>query len=84
MNHQLLNNRPKDSSPEEFKKAWDNSSYVFEALWKTLNEYIAENDKVRKDDFSCPNHYAKLAYQAGLIEAYTKVITLLPASAKPI
>lgn len=84
MNSQLLNNRAKDSTPEEFKKAWDNSGYVMEALWKTIDGYIVENNKVKKDDFNCPNHYAQLAYQAGLIEAYTRVLSLLPVSAKPI
>jgi hypothetical protein len=84
MNSQLLNNRPKDSTPEEFKKAWDNSSYVFEALWKTIEGYIADNNKVKKDDFSCPNHYALLAYQAGLSEAFNRILTLLPESAKPL
>lgn len=83
MNKSLLNNRPEDSTPEEFKKAWDNNSYCLEALWKTLDMWIAENDKVKKDDFSCPNHYAKLAYQAGYTEALSRVIDLLPLSAKP-
>jgi hypothetical protein len=82
MNKLLLNNRPKDSSVEEFTKAWDNASYVMEALYKTLNTLIAENDKVARDDFSCPNHYAKLAYQAGLCKAYETISNMLPNSAK--
>ena len=82
MNKLLLNNRPKDSSEEEFIKAWNNSSYVMEALYKTLHGLIAENDKVNKDDFDCPNHYAKLAYQAGLTKAFDIVVKMLPESAK--
>lgn len=83
MNKLLLDNRPSDSTPEEFKKAWDNSGYVLEALYITLNTLILQNNKVKKDDFDCPNHYAKLAYQAGLSEAWKQVIDMLPESAKP-
>jgi hypothetical protein len=83
MNKLLLNNRPSDSTPEEFKKAWDNSGYVFEALYKTLESFIAQNEDVKKDDFDCPNHYAKLAYQAGLNQAWKQVLDMLPESAKP-
>jgi hypothetical protein len=84
MNSNLLRLRPKDSSPEEFKKAWDNSGYVLEALYKLLEEQMATNNKVNKDDFDCPNHYAKLAYQAGYSNALEMVKDLLPASAKPM
>jgi hypothetical protein len=84
MNSNLLNNRPSDSTAEEFKKTWDNSGYVMEALYKTLQGFINENNKVKKDDFDCPNHYAKLAYQAGFSNALEMVKDLLPASAKPI
>lgn len=83
MNKLLLDNRPSDSTPEEFKKAWDNSGYVMEALYKTLQGFIAQNEEVKKDDFDCPNHYAKLAYQAGLNKAWKQVIDMLPESAKP-
>jgi hypothetical protein len=83
MNKVLLDNRPQDSSPEEFKKAWDNSGYVLEALWKTLGAFIEQNNEVKKDDFDCPNHYAKLAYQAGLNKAWKQVMDMLPESAKP-
>jgi hypothetical protein len=83
MNKSLLNNRPEDSDPQEFEKAWHNSGYVLEALWKTLDGWILENSKVKKDDFDCPNHYAKLAYQSGMNEALKRVIELLPESAKP-
>ena len=83
MNSLLLKNRPEDASPEEFKKAWDNSGYVFEALWKTITEWMKENETIRKNDFDCPNHYARLAFQAGLNESLERVIGLLPPSAKP-
>jgi hypothetical protein len=44
---------------------------------------MATNNRVSKDDFDCPNHYAKLAYQAGYSNALEMVKDLLPASAKP-
>lgn len=83
MNKLLLDNRPSDSTPEAFKKTWDNSGYALEALYKTLQSFIAQNEEVKKDDFDCPNHYAKLAYQAGLNKAWKQVIDMLPESAKP-
>lgn len=84
MNSQLLKNRPKDSSAADFEKAWDNSGYVLEALWKTIEQFAKENEKVSKSDFDCPNHYARLAYQAGMNNAYWTIISMLPQSAKPI
>lgn len=83
MNKALLNNRPKGATPEEFTKTWENSSYTLEPLWKTMMQWVAENEKVKKEDFDCPNHYAKLAYQAGFNEALKRVVDLLPESANP-
>jgi enoyl-[acyl-carrier-protein] reductase (NADH) len=82
MNKLLLNNRPKDSSTEEFTKAWNNSSYVFEALYKTLDNLNKEINSIKKDDFDCPNHYAKLSYNMGQTKMIEYVISLLPDSAK--
>ena len=82
MNKLLLNNKPKDSTNEEFVKAWNNSSYVFEALYKTLLVMQSELSSIKKDDFDCPNHYAKLAFQSGQIKMIEQVISMLPDSAK--
>lgn len=82
MNKTLLNNRPKDSSVEEFTKAWNNSSYTLEALYKTILVLQEELNTIKKDDFDCPNHYAKLAYNAGQLKAYDFITSLLPDSAK--
>lgn len=82
MNKLLLNNKPKDSTNEEFVKAWNNSSYVFEALYKTLLIMQSELSSIKKDDFDCPNHYAKLAFQSGQIKMIEQVISMLPDSAK--
>lgn len=79
-----MKNRPKGTTPEEWNKVWDNSGYALESLWVTLLELKKENEGVKKEDFDCPNHYAKLAYQAGINKALDQVIGLLPASAKPL
>lgn len=83
MNHSLLAKRPKDSSKEEFTKSWDNCGYTLSALALLLTELIEQNNKVTKDDFDCPNHYAKLAFQAGENKAYEYVLSLLPENSKP-
>ena len=82
MNKLLLNNKPKDSSNEEFIKAWNNSSYTLEALYKTLLVLKEELNNIKKDDFDSPNHYAKLAYNLGQIKAYEFIISVLPDTAK--
>ena len=82
MNKVLLNNKPKDSSSEEFIKAWNNSSYTLEALYKTLLNLKEDISNIKKDDFDCPNHYAKLAYNLGQIKAYEFIISMLPDTVK--
>ena len=76
MNKVLLNNKHKDS------KAWNNSSYTLEALYKTLLNLKEDISNIKKDDFDCPNHYAKLAYNLGQIKAYEFIISMLPDTAK--
>jgi hypothetical protein len=82
MNHLLLKHRPKDTTEEEFKKSWDNVGYSLSALASLLSHLIKENEKVKRDDFDCPNHYAKLAFQAGENKAYDLILSLLPSSSK--
>jgi enoyl-[acyl-carrier-protein] reductase (NADH) len=82
MNKLLLNNKPIDSSNEEFIKAWNNSSYTLEALYKTLLVLKEEINSIKKDDFDCPNHYAKLAYNLGQMKAFDLIISMLPDTAK--
>lgn len=77
MNNLLLKHKPKDSSGEEYKKAFANASYVLTPLYLLLDELITSNNKVKKEDFDCPNHYAQLAYQAGENNAYAFVRSLL-------
>ena len=77
MNSALLKFKPKDATAEEYKKAFANASYVLTPLYALLGELLTSNDKVRKEDFSCPNHYALLAYQAGENNAYAYVRSIL-------
>jgi len=81
--HLLLSkHRPKDISKEEIAKLWNNLGYSLEALYNTLEEMKAGTYKVREEDFSIPNHYALLAFQAGQREVLQQIMDLLPASAK--
>lgn len=82
MNTLLLKHKPLDSSNEEFTKAWNNSGYVLEALHTTLQTLKEELNGIKKDDFDCPNHYAKLAYNMGQIKAYDFIISMLPETSK--
>ena len=82
MNKLLLNNKDNNITEEEFIKVWNNASIPLEALYKTLLVMKSELSSVKKDDFDCPNHYAKLAYNLGQIKAYEFVMSLLPDTAK--
>jgi hypothetical protein len=82
MNKLLLNNKPSNTSNEEFVKLWSNSSVSLEALYKTLLQLKEELAVVRKDDFDCPNHYAKLSYNMGQAKMADLIISMLPDSAK--
>lgn len=82
MNTLLLKNKPDDISKEEFNKLWDNAGYTLRALYSTLEELKASFEIVKPDDFDCPNHYAKLAFQAGMARAYDQIMQMLPNSAK--
>lgn len=77
MNQLLLSKRPKDADKEEFVKAFNNAQYVLDPIKEVLKELIEQNNKVNKDDFNCPNHYAKLAFQAGENKAYDYMLSLL-------
>ncbi len=82
MKMSLLKNRPEGVTPDEFTKMWENQGYALSALYKTIDNYRSSVEKIKKDDFSIPNHYALLAYEAGKKEAYEEILALLPLSAK--
>lgn len=78
----LMKNRPNSCEKEEFVKSWDNVGWALSALYKTLDELIRGNNKVSPEDFELANHYALLAYQAGMSAAYKNVQDMLPLSAR--
>jgi hypothetical protein len=80
VNSLLSKNKPEDC--EDFKKLWDNSGYTLRPLYKTIKQLRDELGKIKVEDFECPNHYAKLAYQGGQAKAYDLILSLLPDTAK--
>ena len=82
MNLKLLKHISKDTNKEEFKKLWENAGYTLEPLYKLLVEMKEELNNITKEDFDCPNHYAKLAYNMGQVKVIEYVINALPNSAK--
>ena len=83
MNKLLLSNKPKDISNEKFIEMWNNSGYSLESLYKTLLVLKSEISSIKKDDFDCPNHYAKLAYNLGQERMIDLIVSMLPETAKP-
>lgn len=82
MNANIVRNRPSEMTKEEFIKSWENIGYTLSALYKTLQENKSNLTKVKGDDFDCPNHYAKLAYQAGQLDQLEFILSILPSSSK--
>ena len=78
MNSLLAQAKPKDISQEKWVEMWNNSTYLLQPLADVLKKQLDELDKVKGDDFACPNHYAKLAFQAGAKERLKFVLSLLP------
>jgi BMFP domain-containing protein YqiC len=67
---------------EEYIKSFNNSSFVFTPIIALLQELVNSADVVKKEDFDCPNHYAKLAFQAGEKKAYQFILEVLESSDK--
>ena len=82
MNLKLIKNKPSDTSTEEYKKLWENAGYTLEPLYKVLVDLKEEVNSITKDDFDCPNHYTKLAYNMGQVKVIDYIISILPKSAK--
>lgn len=82
MNLNLVNNKNEDQTPEEFVKMWENAGYTLRALARTIVQFKKGLDTVKPVDFDTPNHYAKLMYQQGKLQALNEVLALLPESAK--
>ena len=82
MKHVLIKHKPEDSSKEDWEKTWNNMQYGLSSLHKALEELKSSTNKVKSDDFSIPNHYALLAFEAGKRQAYQEVIDMLPEGSK--
>lgn len=82
MNSLLVKNKPDDISKEDFENLWNNTGYSLRALYSTILELKQGSQNIKREDFDCPNHYAKLAYEGGLCNAYDKILALLPETAK--
>jgi hypothetical protein len=82
VNTLLTKHKPNDISKEDFAVVWSNAGYSLRALHGALVELQDNLKDIKASDFDCPNHYAKLAYQAGMVKAYENVIAMLPESAK--
>lgn len=82
MNSLLVKNRPEYMSKEEFEKSWNNIGYTLQALYTTLYTMKDSLSTVKAEDFDCPNHYAKLAFQAGKQAMLDTIIDMLPESSK--
>lgn len=78
----LSKNRHKTTSKEEWEKTWEGMGYGLTPLYTTLMEMKEATFKTKSDDFSIPNHYALLAFEAGKRAAYQEVIDMLPKGAK--
>lgn len=81
--HMLLSkNRQKNTSKEEWQKMWEGMGYGLTPLHTALMEMKESTFKTKADDFSIPNHYALLAFEAGKRAAYQEIIDMLPEGAK--
>jgi hypothetical protein len=78
----LSKNRQKNTSKEEWQKMWDGMGYGLTPLHTALMEMKESTFKTKTDDFSIPNHYALLAFEAGKRAAYQEIIDMLPEGAK--
>ena len=78
----LSKNRPSDLSSEDFEKMWNNLGYSLAPLYTTCQELIGSTLRISGKDFDIPNHYAKIAYEAGRRSAFEEIQKMLPESAK--
>jgi hypothetical protein len=82
MNSLLMKYKPDDINKEDFEGLWTNAGYTLRALYQVILELKQNSHNIRREDFDCPNHYAKLCYEGGLCNAYDKILAMLPDTAK--
>ncbi len=79
MNQLLLKNRPKDLDEAKFKQMWENSSYLLEALYKTIQE-LTPQERISQDDLSNPAFIHKMVWGQAQRDLAKKIVDLLPQS----
>jgi len=77
MNTTLLKHRVDGTTPEEFKKLWQNNTYIRESLYNTIDSLKSQVEGVKEVDFTISNHYAMLAYREGKKAAYQMIMDIL-------
>lgn len=82
MNKTLLQYRPSDIDSKEFVKLWENAAYTLQPMYDMLKEMHDKEGNVKETDFECPNHYAKLAFQAGAKAKIAQILSLFPEGCK--
>lgn len=80
MNVLLMKHRPKDTPKEDWEKHWNNAHPTLQPLADAIKEMQEPLEKVVPNDFNCPNHYAKMVYEAARKQALQDVLNLLPNS----
>jgi len=77
VNQILLKNKDKGQSDEEFIRAWENSSFTLEPLFKAIKE-LSPKDRVTKDDLNSPSLIEKLIWLQAQREFAEKILELFP------
>jgi hypothetical protein len=80
MNAQLMRFKPKDTTPEEWEKHWNNQTYTLQPLADVLKNIKESLGNIKADDFNTPNHYEKLVYELAQKQMIDKILSLLPDS----
>ncbi len=80
MNTLLMSARPKDTTKEEWLKAWTNATFLLQPLADVLKNRLQALDMIKEEDFAIANHYALLAFREGKKAELQFLLVLLPDS----
>jgi len=67
-------------NPAKFEEKWDSLEVDIAPLRAAIEEMAGGLLDVQEGDFGTTNHYAQLAYKAGMAAMAKKVLDLLPVS----